>query len=94
MTGPAAVGVALLPALPMIGMIVAMGQLILDEKDEYQRMLHVRQMLIATGLMLGVCSVWGFLEQFEQVPHLPAYRAFIVWCAGLGFGTLYNERRS
>jgi FtsH-binding integral membrane protein len=93
-TGPVAVLVALLPALPLIGMIVALGRLILDEKDEYQRMLHVRQMLIATGLMLAVCSVWGFLEEFDQVPHLPAYWAFIVWCAGLGFGTLYNERQS
>ncbi|MDV3459127.1 hypothetical protein RZN05_19170 [Sphingomonas sp. HF-S4] len=94
LNGPVAVIVAVLPALPMLGMIVAMGRLILDEKDEYQRMLHVRQMLIATGLMLAACSIWGFLEQFEQVPHLPAYWAFIVWCAGLGFGTLYNEHRS
>ncbi|WP_404334770.1 hypothetical protein AB2M62_14235 [Sphingomonas sp. MMS12-HWE2-04] len=93
LTGPLAVIVALLPALPMVGMIVAIGRLILDEKDEYQRMLHVRQMLIATGLTLSVCSIWGFLEEFNQVPHVPAYWAFIVWCAGLGFGTLYNERR-
>lgn len=93
LSGPVAVIVALLPALPLIGMIVALGRLILDEKDEYQRMLHVRQMLIATGLTLAVCSMWGFLEEFDQVPHVPAYWAFILWCAGLGFGTLYNERR-
>jgi hypothetical protein len=93
LTGPAAVVVALLPALPLIGMVFALGSLIVGERDEYQRLLHVRQMLVATGLMLAVCTVWGFLEQFELVPHVPAYWAFIVWCGGLGVGTLYNELR-
>jgi len=93
LSGPLAVAVALLPALPLIGIIVALGRLITDEKDEYQRMLHVRQMLIATGLMLAVCTVWGFLEEFGVVPHVAAYWAFIVWCGGLGFGTIYNESR-
>ncbi|MBW4331725.1 hypothetical protein KY084_12675 [Stakelama sp. CBK3Z-3] len=92
--GAAAMAVALLPAIPMIGIIVVIGRLILDEKDEYLRMLHVRQMLIATGFMLSVCSVWGFLESFDQVPHVPAYWAFIIWCAGLALGTLYNELKS
>ncbi|GGO94239.1 hypothetical protein [Stakelama pacifica] len=91
--GIAAVLVALLPALPLIGMILAIGRLIIDEKDEYLRVLHVRQMLVATGFMLSVCSIWGFLESFDQVPHVPAYWAFVIWCGGLALGTLYNEMR-
>ncbi|WNO53259.1 hypothetical protein [Stakelama saccharophila] len=91
--GFAAMSVAVLPALPLVGVIVAIGRLILDEKDEYQRVLHVRQMLVATGFMLAVCSIWGFMESFGQVPHVPAYWAFIIWCGGLGLGTVYNEMR-
>jgi hypothetical protein len=44
--------------------------------------------------MLAVTCVWGFLETFELVPHVPMYWAFITWCAGLGIGTLVNELRS
>ena len=93
-TGPIAVALAILPALPLIGMIWAMGRLLVEEQDEYLRSLHVRQFMIATGFMLAVTCVWGFLETFELVPHVPMYWAFILWCAGLGIGTLANELRS
>jgi len=93
-TGPLAVALAILPALPLIGMIWAMGRLLVEEQDEYLRSLHVRQFMIATGFMLAVTCVWGFLETFELVPHVAMYWAFIIWCAGLGIGTLVNELRS
>jgi hypothetical protein len=93
-TGPLAVALAILPALPLIGMIWAMGRLLVEEQDEYLRSLHVRQFMIATGFMLTVTCVWGFLETFELVPHVPMYWAFIIWCAGLGIGTMVNELRS
>lgn len=93
LSGVAAVVVAVLPAVPLIGVIITMGRLVVEEKDEYQRLLHVRQMLVATGFMLTVSCIWGFLESFGQVPHLPAYWAFIVWCAGLAIGSIYNEVR-
>jgi hypothetical protein len=93
-TGPLAVALAILPALPLIGVIWSMGRLLVEEQDEYLRSLHVRQFMIATGFMLAVTCIWGFLETFELVPHVPMYWAFIVWCAGLGIGTLVNELRS
>jgi FtsH-binding integral membrane protein len=92
--GALAVALAVLPALPLIGMIWAMGRLLVEEQDEYLRSLHVRQFMVATGFMLVVTCVWGFLENFELVPHVPMYWAFIIWCAGLGIGTLINELRS
>jgi hypothetical protein len=92
--GPLAVALAILPALPLIGVIWALGRLLVEEQDEYLRSLHVRQFMIATGFMLVVTCVWGFLETFELVPHVPMYWAFIIWCAGLGIGTLVNELRA
>ena len=93
-TGPLAVALAVLPALPLIGVVWALGRLLVEEQDEYLRSLHVRQFMIATGFMLAVTCVWGFLETFALVPHIPMYWAFIIWCAGLGIGTLVNELRS
>jgi hypothetical protein len=93
-SGPLAVVLAILPALPLIGVVWAIGRLIVEETDEYQRSLTVRQVVVATGFMLAATSVWGFLETFGQVPHLPMYWAFILWCAGLGVGSLVNEMKS
>lgn len=93
-TGPLAIALAILPALPLIGVVWALGRLLVEEQDEYLRSLHVRQFMIATGFMLAVTCIWGFLETFALVPHLPMYWAFIIWCAGLGIGTMVNELRS
>lgn len=92
-TGLAAVALAILPALPLIGVVWAMGRLIIEESDEYLRSLTIRQILIATGFMLSVTSIWGFLESADQVPHLPLYWAFILWCFGLAVGSLVNGLR-
>ncbi len=93
-SGPLAVALAILPAVPLIGVVWAMGRLLVEEQDEYLRSLHVRQFMIATGFMLVSTCIWGFLESFELVPNVPMYWAFILWCAGLGIGTLVNELRS
>jgi hypothetical protein len=85
---------AILSAVPLIGVVWAIGRMLLDETDEYQRMLLARQIIVATGFMLSVTSVWGFLEDFGQVPHVPIYWAFIIWCAGLGVGSAVNELKS
>jgi len=92
--GPLSVALAILPALPLIGVVWALGRLLVEEQDEYLRSLTVRQFMIATGFMLVVTSIWGFLDAFDQVPHMPMYWAFIIWCVGLGVGTMVNEMRS
>src|SRR4051812_23007976 len=53
---------ALAPAIPIICIFVAIGRYLVDERDEYLRMLLVRQSLIASGFALSLATVWGFLE--------------------------------
>jgi len=84
---------AVLPALPIIGVIAAMGAFIVEQKDEYQRMLMVRQCLFAIGFTLAVTTVWGFLETYGLAPHIPAYATFILFCAGLLPSALINAWR-
>jgi hypothetical protein len=92
-TGLLAVVFAILPALPLVGCIWAMGRLFVEEDDEYQRAIHARRALIATGFMLTVMTIWGFLESAQIVPHAPAYAAFILWNAGLLFSGLVPAGR-
>jgi len=92
--GPLAVALAILPALPLLGVVWALGRLLVEETDEYLRSLIVRQFMVATGFMLCVTTIWGFLDAFDQVPHVPMYWAFVIWCVGLGIGSVVNEMRS
>jgi hypothetical protein len=91
--GPLAWLIALVPAVPVLAMVWAMMRLIVEETDEYLRARIVEQAMIATGFMLAVVTVYGFLESFDLVPHIPAYGAFIVWCLGLGVAGLWRTLR-
>lgn len=88
---PLAYPIAILPALPIIGIFVAMGRYLVEEQDEYVRMLMVRQTLWASGFALSVATIWGFLESFDLVKHVDAYSVAIVWFLGLALGGIVNK---
>ena len=91
-SGPSAYALAILPALPVIGMIWAVMRLLVEEQDGYLRMLHVRQALFATGFSLTVMTFWEFLQNFDLVaPGNGGFGAAFFWLVGLGFGGLYNK---
>jgi len=83
--------VAILPALPIIGIFVAIGKYLVEEEDEYVRMLMVRQVLWASGFALSLATVWGFLDSFDLVGHADGYYIVIAWLFGLGIGGLVNK---
>lgn len=79
-TGPLAYVLAVLPALPIIGLIAIFGLYLKEEKDELQRSIGVEALLWGTGATLSLTTVWGFLENFVQVPHLQLMWVFpIFW---------------
>ena len=90
LSGPFAYLVAILPALPIIGVFAAMGRYLVEETDEYVRMLTVRQTLYATGFALSIATIWGFLEAFDLVGHIESYYIAVLWFGGLGFGSCMN----
>lgn len=96
-SGPLAYLLGILPALPVTGFFVVIGLYLAEERDEYLRMLLVRQSLIATGFAMTAATFWGFLEGFDLVPHVVGYAWPVVWFGGLGLGACINgliERRA
>ena len=89
--GPVAWIVAILPALPIIGILAAIGLYLVEEQDEYVRMLMVRQTLWASGFALSIATMWGFLESFELVSHVEVYWVSVLWFGGLGLGNFANR---
>lgn len=91
LSGPVAYVAAILPALPIIGIFAAMGFYLVEEQDEYVRMVMVRQTLWASGFALSIATIWGFLESFDLVTHVAAYYVSVLWFAGLGLGACANR---
>lgn len=91
LNGPLAYLAASLPAFAIIGIFVSIGRYLIEEQDEYLRMLMVRQTLWASGFSLSLATLWGFLESFELVGHVEAYNVAILWFGGLGLGALANR---
>ena len=82
--GPAGFAVAFLPSIGVLWMVWAMGRLLAEETDEYLRHRMVRSSLFGLGALLTLATVWGFFEQFDLVPHVPAWAAVPVFALGLG----------
>lgn len=91
---PARVLMALAVALPVLFMIRAMALLLRDEQDEYLRMRVVNQSLAATGFLLTIATLYGFLNAFDVAPRLDSWAAFPVWAVGLGLGRLFQKEEA
>lgn len=91
-SGPAAYALAILPALPIIGVFWAVMRMLIEEQDEFLRLLHVRQCLVATGFCLTVMTIWEFLQNFDLVPPgNGGFGAAFFWFIGLPIGAVYNR---
>ncbi|KLI65169.1 hypothetical protein AAV99_02535 [Aurantiacibacter marinus] len=82
---------AALPGLAFAAVFWIFVRLIVEERDEFFRMLYVRQLMVATGIALTAAAVWGFLETYMPVPHVRAFWWPTIWCFGLGIGAIYNK---
>lgn len=90
--GPLVWVLALMPGLAVTGAFYAVAMLVIEQKDEFMRMLIVRQILIATGFALSIATVWGFLENFDLVPHIDSYWVGIIWFLGFALGGFVNKK--
>lgn len=61
------VALALLTAAPIIGVFWAIFRLLAECDDEYQRLLLVKQTLLATAITLAISTVWQFLVVYDVI---------------------------
>lgn len=91
--GATAFGLALLPVIPIFGMIYVMGRYLVEETDEYLRHRATMAALVGLAFVLGFGSFWGFMEGFEVVPHLPGWWSVPVWAVGMGLAQIWMSLR-
>ena len=83
----AGLGMRVVFALASAGMICGVFwtifRLLTDCDDEYQRMLWIKQVLLATAATLAVSNCWQFLAVFEVLHEGPRWFA-VMWLAMFG----------
>jgi len=62
--------VAVLPALPIVWVLIETGRYIAAEKDEFQRNLLVQCLLVGIGGTLATTTIWGYMQDFAHAPRL------------------------
>jgi hypothetical protein len=87
--------VAILPALPILGALVATGIYLKEEKDEFQRNLLVQSLLGGIGGTLALTTIWGYLEDFTKTPRMDlisVYAWFWIF-VGVSYGVVRRRYR-
>jgi hypothetical protein len=74
------IGLAIISALPIIGVFWAVFRLLVEVDDEYQRLLFAKQTLLATGITLTIVTVWQFLNVYDVLTTGPQWMA-VIWFA-------------
>lgn len=92
-TGGLVYVIAVLPAIPIIGVIAVIGLYLAEEKDEFQRSVLIQSMLWGMGLTLATTTVWGFLENFAKTVGFQPYLTFPLFCFFFGVITPFIKRR-
>jgi hypothetical protein len=82
--GLMAYALAVLPALPILGMLIVIGLYLAEEKDEFIRNLQIQSLLGGIGLTLALVSVWGFMENFTRVPRLDLFLVYPIFWGFVG----------
>jgi hypothetical protein len=70
---------SVLPAIPIVAVIVHMGRYLSEETDEYLRLRTMRSLLFATGALLGTIVVSDFLQAFANAPAFPPFVSFMIF---------------
>ncbi|QMV18021.1 hypothetical protein GOB94_04440 [Granulicella sp. 5B5] len=84
---------AVLPAVPIILVMVNMGLYLKEETDEYLRLRMMRSLLVATAALLGPLVVSDFVRAYAHAPAFPPFVCFVTFCLAFGIANGVQKLR-
>jgi hypothetical protein len=85
---------SVLPAIPVLAVMVRMGRYLQEENDEYLRLMAMQAILVGTAALLGSLVVSDFLRSFANTGALPPFVSFIIFCVGMAVTQLVRRLKS
>lgn len=80
---PMATVLAVLTALPILGVFWTIFRLLVEMDDEYQRLLMTKQIVVGTAITLAIATVWQFLNAYNVLAQGPQWIG-VIWLAMFG----------
>lgn len=71
--------ISVLPALPILAMLGALGVYLQEEKDEYIRLITMRSLLTGTAALLAMLVVNDFLRSISGAAAIPPFTSWVVF---------------
>ncbi|MFL9840791.1 hypothetical protein ABS767_07455 [Sphingomonas sp. ST-64] len=84
---------AVITALPVVGMLVVLGAYLREETDEFVRDRIIFSMLLAIGILFSASSIIGMLQFEKLVGEVPVFLAFPIWCGIWGMAQSFLSWR-
>lgn len=75
---------SILPAIPIIAMIVRMGRYLQEETDEFQKLMRMRSILVGTAALVGALVVDDFLRAFAHAAGFRPFVLFLIFAFAMG----------
>lgn len=74
---------SIVPAIPIVGVVLGMAKYLRDETDEFQKQKVMRSILVGTASLLVAVVVNDFLRAFAKADGLPPFLAYLIFMAGM-----------
>jgi Na+/melibiose symporter-like transporter len=85
--------IALLPALPLLATMGALGVYLTEEKDEYLRLITMRSLLVGTAVLLALLVVNDFLRSISGAAAIPPFTSWVVFFLMFGVAQTVQTMR-
>ena len=85
---------AVVPAVPLLGTLGALGLYLQEEKDEYVRLITMRSLLVGTAALLAVLAVNDFLRAISGAAALPVFTSWLTFFVAFGAAQAVQTMRN
>ncbi len=85
---------ALMPTVPLIGIVARLAKYLNDETDEYQRLMAMQSLLIGTAALVITLLVNDFMRAFAKADPLEPFVAFVVFCSAMALTKMVQSIRN
>lgn len=86
--------IAVVPVLPIFGMLGALGIYLTEEKDEYVRLITMRSLLVGTAVLLALLMVNDFLRSLSGSAAIPPFMSWVVFFLVFGLAQSVQTMRN
>jgi uncharacterized membrane protein len=85
--------ISVVPALPLLAFMGAMGVYLQEEKDEYIRLVTMRSLVAGTAVLLMVIVVSDFLRVISDAKPLAPFASWVTFFMAFGVAQAVQTRR-